>query len=230
MKFGPSNESPLCARHLTRLNLSTWNTTFQAWNAEDTMCRGITTQKITTQKIFNPRLINHLFYYLLNDNVRHFYPFFRFLIAWSIVWLKCAHTPREHIHKMQLIQQESQHLKSSNVIFCWTIFSPSFVPCRSLLSTLCAPLDGLCQLNDLKTSSDVTHFHFSLQHSITKEMINKQTKNARRIERKQKIKRAMWHNLTSESELRGLEIKSCKSTRTFRKWIEWNILLYCQTR
>ena len=44
-----------------------------------------------------------------------------------------------------------------------SLFSSSVVS-SPLLSTLCAPLDGLCQLNDLKTSTDRTHFHVSLQH------------------------------------------------------------------
>ena len=80
------------------------------------------------------------------------------------------------------IWHESQLLKA--LIFFSPLFS-MFCP-LSPLSTLCAPLDGLCQLNDLKTSGDGTQFHFSLQHQNTKEIY--------KINNCYRKSRMIWHN------------------------------------
>ena len=71
-----------CSVHATSLG-PTYAPEIQLFKHETQriLCVGITTQKITTQIIFNPRLFSHLFYCLLNDNARHFCPFFQFYIS-----------------------------------------------------------------------------------------------------------------------------------------------------
>ena len=55
--------------------------------------------------------------------------------------------------------------RCSNVFFLLQRLFPRSVLSSLLLPVLCTPpWDGLCQLNDLKTSSDGTRFHFSLRH------------------------------------------------------------------